>query len=311
MQEVAADHKKIFILAGSGSHPEITARVAKNYDRYKYFFRGGTYSAINIVTVALSTLPDMAKKIREDLGVEKVKLAMLFEQAKWLDPQIPLYNEQIPKMGIEVVGIWRMSINALDVSAQLMAIKESGAHIILAMTSGPVAIPMYRQIGELEIPALITGVNVEAEGAKFYEATGGLCAYSTYLTQQSDVEITWRTKPFYEKFRKRYGENPSMTATAYNSLLILKEAIERAQTLDTDRVVEALEKTDFQGTGGRMVFNKEHDGVFGPGYLMNVGVQIMPGNVLHTWFPKNYKGTKELQIPPWMLKYWKGRSDNK
>jgi len=204
-----------------------------------------------------------------------------------------------------------MSITALDVSAQLMSIKESGAHIILAMTSGPVAIPMYRQIGELEIPALITGVNVEAEGAKFYEATGGLCAYSTYLTQQSDVEITWRTKPFYEKFRKRYGENPSMTATAYNSLLILKEAIERAQTLDTDRVVEALEKTDFQGTGGRMVFNKEHDGVFGPGYLMNVGVQIMPGNVLHTWFPKNYKGTKELQIPPWMLKYWKGRSDNK
>jgi branched-chain amino acid transport system substrate-binding protein len=99
-----------------------------------------------------------------------------------------------------------------------------------------------------------------------------------------------------------------MTAGAYNSLLVLKEAIERAGSLDSDKVVVALEKTDFQGTSGRQVFNKEHDSIFGPGYLYFVNVQIMPGNVLNVTFPLNYGGAKEIQIPPWMAKYWKEKA---
>ncbi len=53
MQDVACDHKKIFLIAGSGSHPEITNRVGKNYERYKYFFRPSPINAINIVALVM------------------------------------------------------------------------------------------------------------------------------------------------------------------------------------------------------------------------------------------------------------------
>jgi len=270
MQEVACDHKKIFLTAGSGSHPEITNRVGTNYERYKYFFRALGRNAGKENTIQVMFIPsinELAQIIRKQTGVEKVKLAMLFEQAQWLEPQIAVWRELIPKVGVEVVGLWRMSISALDVSAQLTDIREKGAHIILSMTSGPVAIPLYRQVGELEIPAAIVGINVEAEGAKFYEATGGYCAYGGVSTQGCDVAMSFRTRPFYREFEKRYGERVTLTASAYDSILMIKEAVEKAASLDADKVVMALEKIDFQSTHGRMVFDKNHDPMFGPGYL--------------------------------------------
>ena len=310
MQEVAMDYKKIFLIVGSGSHPEITNRVGKNYNRYKYFFRPAPINAIHISTITLEMLPGLVQVIRKQLGIENVKLAMLFEQAQWLDPQIPIYKAKIPKLGIEVTGVWRMPINALDVSPQLTAIRESGAHIILAMTSGPVAIPMYRQVGELEIPAAITGVNVEAEGGKFYSATGGLCVYGGFTCTQSDVAMSWRTLPFYKKFQEKYGERPTLTSIAYSTILLLQDGIERAKTLDPDKLVESLEKTDFQGTQGRVAFDKNHDCIYGPGYLTGVGVQWRPNNKTVAYWPHNwkgitYKGVEEFQLSPWMIKYWK------
>ena len=309
MQDVAMDYKKIFLICGSGSHPEITRRVGKNYDRYKYFFRPGPINAINIVKLVMASTGTLGQVVKKRLGIAKPKVALLFEQAKWLEPQIPLYKKYFPAMGLEVVGVWRMSIKALDVSAQLQAIRSAGAQIILAMTSGPVAIPLYRQVGELQIPAAITGVNVEAEGAKFWEATGGMCVYGGMTAQGADVAMTKRTMPFYKKFEEKYKVRPTLTASSYNSVLILAEAIQKTGSLDSEKLVKQLEKTDFEGTQGRVVFNKEHDNIFGPGYMTGVGVQWMPGGKTQAWWPNGWKGityagVKEYQLSPWMVKYW-------
>jgi branched-chain amino acid transport system substrate-binding protein len=44
---------------------------------------------------------------------------------------------------------------------------------------------------------------------------------------------------------------------------LLKEAIERAGTLDGDAVVAELEKTDRRGAMGRIRFGKDHQVVYG------------------------------------------------
>ncbi len=313
MQDVAMDHKTVFLICGSGSDPEITDRVGKDYDRYKYFFRPAPINAIHIVKLILVSTKALADQISNDLGVETPRIAFLFEQARWLDRQLPLYQEHFPKMGIEVAGVWRMSIQAKDVAPQLHAIRRSDAHIILAMTSGPVAIPLYRQVWELEIPAAITGVNVEAEGGKFWEATGGGAVYGGFTAQRSKVAMTHRTLPFYEKFEKRYEMRPTLTAGSYDSVLILKEAIERAGSTDSDEVVKGLEQTDFEGTMGRVVFNENHDCKFGPGYLTGVGAQWLPNGEIGTWWPQDwegitYEGVQKFQFSPWMKEYWEKKT---
>src|SRR3989339_1353767 len=44
MQDIVMDYKKIFIGVGA-AHPEICLRVAKDYNRYKYFFRGSPFNS--------------------------------------------------------------------------------------------------------------------------------------------------------------------------------------------------------------------------------------------------------------------------
>ena len=44
MQDIAMDYKKIFIGCGA-AHPELCLRVAKDYKRYKYFFRGTPFNS--------------------------------------------------------------------------------------------------------------------------------------------------------------------------------------------------------------------------------------------------------------------------
>ena len=312
MQDVAMDYKKIFLIGGSGSHPEITARVAKNYKRYKYFFRPAPPSATYLVGMVVENVEELARIVRRDLGIARPKVAMLFEEAKWLDSQIPEYQRIFPEKGMDVVGLWRMSLKDLDVSAQLGAIRNAGAQIVVAMTSGPVAIPVYRQIGELQIPVALTGINVEAEGAKFWSATGGSAAYMGVTATSPRVAFTARSMPFHEKFERRYGMPAILTAGSYNSILLLAEAIQRAKSTDADAVVVELEKTDFDGTQGRIVFDKNHDVRYGAGYAGAAAVQWLPpdGKQAIWWATKRADGSAvpgvvDYQLPPWMVKHWK------
>ena len=49
MQDIAMDYKKIFIGCGA-AHPELCPRVAKDYKRYKYLFRGTPFNSNFLVT---------------------------------------------------------------------------------------------------------------------------------------------------------------------------------------------------------------------------------------------------------------------
>ena len=48
MQDIAMDNKILFIGAGP-AHPELCLRVAKDYDRYKYWFRGAVFNSNYLV----------------------------------------------------------------------------------------------------------------------------------------------------------------------------------------------------------------------------------------------------------------------
>ncbi len=53
MQDIAMDYKKIFIGCGA-AHPELCLRVAKDYNRYKYWFRGTPFNSNYLVAVCFA-----------------------------------------------------------------------------------------------------------------------------------------------------------------------------------------------------------------------------------------------------------------
>ena len=70
-----------------------------------------------------------------------------------------------------------------------------------------------------------------------------------------DVAVTPKTLPFVAAFKARFGNNPSYCGyTAYDEVYYIADAIKRAGSTDSDKLVDALEKTDYVGTIGRSQF---------------------------------------------------------
>ena len=322
-QDVIADHKVLFIDTGSAS-PRQPARLAKNFDRYKYYFRIHVDSRQAALTI-LATSAMVADKIRKETGVKVPKVALLMEKLVWVEPIVKFCQAKLPKMGMEVVGVWRPSSVTTDLTAELTAIKNSGAHMVLEVASGPAGTIGPRQWGELKIPAALLGNNIPAMGGPHWKSTNGQCSYQLTNATAGAVEITPKTMPFYEAFVNRYGNLPVFNEnSSYDAVFVLKDAIEKAGTLKTEAVLKALEQTDYVGVVGRIVFQPEgskypHQVKQGPGYMTMLGMQWRDGKQVivwpdglpvlgdKSWAGCQYKGTEEYELPPWVVEYWKGK----
>jgi branched-chain amino acid transport system substrate-binding protein len=306
MQEVAMDYKKIFLGAGA-AHDELGIRVEKNPARYKYWFRVTPFKSSDLGRSLFAVFGSVAQQMRTELKVEKPKVAIVAEKAVWVEPLVAAAQANLPKMNMEVVGLWQPSPVATDVTAELSAIKRSGAQIVMTIISGPLGIVMARQMNELQTPAVPFGINVESQKDEFWEATAKKGNYvSTLNTYNLDVAITPKTLPFVRAYVARFKTPPTYTAATYDCLYLLKEAIEKAGTLEADAVVAVLEKTDTVGTGGRVVFDVRHDPRFAPGYETGLGTQWQDGKQVafwpNGWQGVTYPGVKPFLIPPYMKK---------
>lgn len=310
MQEIAMDSKKIFICCGA-SHTQLSDKVKTDYERYKYWFRTTPINVTYLVKASLILLNVVGATVRTELGIAKPKVAVIIEKAAAGDPLADAANYYIPTFGMEVVNTWRPSPQATDLTAELTAIKDSGADIIYTYFSSSAGVPYAKQWGELQIPAASVGINVEAQAKGFMDATGGKGDWEFTLNTLGRVKITEKTIPYYDKFMELSGEFPTYNAGTYDAIYVWKEAVERAGSLDPDAVVIEMEKTDFTGAAGRVVFDKNHDVTWGPSYVTAVGTQWQNGELKVVW-PYNwdptgsgtgitYEGTVPYQLPPWML----------
>ena len=77
-----------------------------------------------------------------------------------------------------------------------------------------------------------------------------------------DVAVTPKSLPFAEGFKAKFGNYPSYAGyTSYDEVYYIADAIKRAGSTDADKLVEALEKTDWEGTIGRIQFYGKDDPV--------------------------------------------------
>jgi len=322
MQDIAMENKKIFIGVGA-AHDELCLRVAKNYNTYKYWFRGSPFNSSFLGRTSFIHLATVGAILKQSLNIPKVKIAIVAEKAVWTEPMIKAAEGTIPKMGMEVVGIWRPSDKATDVTAELSAIQSSEAHIIFTIFSASVGITFARQAGELKIPAVQVGINVEAQKDGFWQATQKMGNYVTTLnTYARGVEYNELTKPFVDTYVKRFNETPEYTADTYTAIVYgLAPTIEQAGTLDPDKLVSILENRVYKVPAGTIAYLKDGEGRqlhelrWGPGGLTSLGVQWQDGELKGFW-PNNwkavpeapeitYKGIVPYKIAPWVIEKYK------
>lgn len=316
IQELLAD-KKIIFMNTQAALPALVERVHSDYNRFKYFFRIQTNS-VELGGAIFSYVAMIADQVRKELKMDKLKVAIVAEKAAWTEGLVKAAPAALAKMGMETVGVWRPSPTASDVTAELAAVKAAGAHIIFQAFSGPVGHVVARQWGQAKIPAALAGVNTEGGTLRHWQATGGACEYEVVHGIFGRANMSPKTIPLYNKFMEIHKEYLGATASTYDAVGVLIDAVKRADSLDSDKVVNALENTDYVGAMGRISFYPKehkwtHDLIWGAKYYTMAASQWQSGELKVVWPDGEHgaafkgirwNGTVDYIVPPWMKEYW-------
>ena len=99
---------------------------------------------------------------------------------------------------------------------------------------------------------VLEGISAEVQQDRF---KGKLWATARYIHNWPD---TPENKAFNERFKKRWVRLPNYSAeTTYSSLFIMKAAIEKARSLETAKVVDAMKGMQIRNPGGVRTFRSE------------------------------------------------------
>jgi len=303
--DLLSKYKKISMLSTGVLTPAYHARVAKEYDKFKYCFR---ISGEAIWMTKGEIIPCLLE-IEKKYGLNRIYIMIQdVAHARWGGKTIA---EDMAAKGWHVIDEPEVyPTGTTDFSMGLIKAKKENAQVILIWMDMPEASIILKQWYDMKLPALPFGSIINpAEQPGFWDATEGkgeYCLANLVNAGNAPSNATPWTMKFVEAYKNRWNIEPEGygTSSSYMVPYVLKDAIERAGSLEPDAVVEALEKTDMMGVYGRIKFDpKSHqvvpsldpeEGAVGTVFQWQAGKRVV------VFPPKIAMG--EIQLPPWMGK---------
>ena len=286
--------KTPFVTPGAASN-EISKSVHTDYEKNKYTFHGYLTSA----ALALSVC-DAAKDLLVDQKHMKTAVIMS-EDAAWTKPLDVRYEECLPKVGLKVLDHIRFSPDTTDFTPIFNKIEGSKPDVIITGISH-VGVQPTVQWKNQQVPIPMFGISSQATNETFGKDTNDAAEGVLYQgVSGPNVAVTSKSVPFAENFKKRYGNYPSYAGyTAYDEVYYLADAVKRAGSTEADKLVGALEKTDWEGTIGRVQFYGKDDQFthsikYGKGLITGLMLQWQAGKQTAVW-PKEV-AKSDLKFP--------------
>ena len=285
--------KTVMVTPGAASDV-ITQNIKKDYDHLKYTFHGYLTSS-SLAELTCGAAGDMLVR---DLHMKTA--VIMSEDAAWTTPLDAGFEKCLPKVGLKVLDHIRFSPDTTDFTPIYNKIESNKPDVIITGISH-VGVQPTVQWKNQQVPMPMFGISSQATNATFWKDTNGASAGVLFQAVSGPgVAVTARTLPFVEAFSKKYGQPPSYAGyTAYDEVYYLTDAIKRAASDDPDKLVEALEKTDYQGTIGQIRFEGRdgehpHGLVTGAGAIQGLMLQWQDGQQVNLWPAKLAKGKLEF-----------------
>ena len=209
-------------------------------------------------THAVLTLIDLLNHV----GAQNV--ALIHQGDAYTQNLSDLCEAGLPPAGFNVVSVEMMEKGAADVSAIVTAIRNSGADFVYWCGYHADGSNVIRQLrrggyeGNIAVgdgsasPELITAAGPEGEGV--------------FVTSPPFVEFSVGGDKFVANYREFHGfaandeSFPGTYATlAYDTIYLLKKAIETADSFELEPVRNALQNIEYQGLSGLIKFTPERE----------------------------------------------------
>ncbi len=299
--DVLAENK-VIELNSIAMSPKMEHKVKTEYDKYKYTFR----VSHNAVQMA-NSIADQFSYLQQKYDFNN--LYIIKEDVSWAHAVSGVLKKKVKAMGYSIVGESATALGATDYSMPLTKVRRSNAQSIAAIFSLPETATMVKQMHNMRTPALLAGYHSYIVPGHMWETMNGKVEYAVVTAGELGLvpsEKYPRSVTFFNKFKQRLGHYPDADhsgASAYDSVYMLKNAIERADSLNPDQLVKELEKADYMGVNGRMQFNDNHQVIYGDNpekAACEVTFQWQDGERVPV-LPKSIS-EGQIILPPWMKK---------
>lgn len=271
-----------FITTGAASN-EISRHVHEDYDKNKYTFHEYMTSAFIADSICDSVKDLLQRKYLIKSAV------VLSEDAAWTTPLDAEYLVCLPKIGVKVLDHIRFSPDTSDFTPLYNKIEGEKPDVIVTGISHTGVQPTV-QWAQQQVPIPMIGMSSQATSGTFWKDTNGAAAgIITFSVAADGANLTAKTQPFINDYIKRFGEAPNYTAYSTDDAVnVLVQAVKRAGSTDGEKLVAALEQTDYVGTIGRVQFYGRdsqftHAMKYGPEYVTGIMLQWQNAKQVTLW----------------------------
>jgi len=204
-------------------------------------------------THAVVTLTELLKS----LGSKKI--ALIHQGDAYTKNLADICSTELPKSGFEIATVEVMEKNTADVSSIVTNIRNSGADFVYWCGYHADGSNVIKQLrnggykGNIAVgdgsasPELITACGKDGEGV--------------YVTSPPFVEFAVGGKEFSDAYSAKFkDQKPGNYATlCYDTIYLLKNAIEQANSIETAAVRDAVQGIEYQGLSGKIKFTPERE----------------------------------------------------
>lgn len=246
--EVANRLKVPFVVVEAWADP-ITAK------NYRYVFRAGPSNS--------GVVNDTIAKWVVHEGFKKAYIVA--ENTDW-----GLGIAEITEAALKSAGVAYESLvterKSQDHYTELTKIKAYDPDVVLAFVYGTGLHYFIAQAGEVGLTpkaVVLDGAGPPSLWPDFWTNVGDYGNLECFVSSMHEkVELTPLATEFREAYVKAFGKAPTdyKSRSIYDSILIAADAINRAGSTDSEKVVDALETTDLLVTRGTAKFSTEKGG---------------------------------------------------
>ena len=211
-------------------------------------------------------------------------------------------GKALEKLGVKPVAEEKFNIGDTDMTSQVLKAKEAGADVILTYAIGPELAQIANAMAKLGWKVPMIG-SWTLSMASFIDTSGangdGAMMPQTFI----EVPSTPKRKAFIEAYHKAYGgdrmPSPVSAAQGYDSIYLLKAAIEQAKSTDGPKIREALENLNAKVEGVVTTYDHpftaaDHEAISSniPVFGLVKGGRVIPAH------PEDLQGDKALRVKP-------------
>jgi len=280
--------------------PKFQEKLLSDKQKYKYSFRNCLDSRY-----LAGYIQNTMKFINKDFGYNKVYIAT--QDVLWASATGQMMEKWFKDNGWTVTGFDKFPVGATDFAPGLLKARSAGVQVILPIFDMPTSGILVKQWKSMKVPALMAGFISPLMGSKAWKTFGedidGLMNV-VFEIGYFPIKAYPPTVKLAEAYQKRWKEDIQSghgAAPAYDTVYVLANAIEKAGSLDPDKVVQAIQATDMAGAIGRIKFDQSHQTIFGTDpkqAAVGCTFQWQKGKMAVVW-PESIASDK-VQKPSWM-----------